>query len=373
MSSRTATWVGVGALAVLGVVLIGDVVLLGLIPFAILAVVITLVFAGDRPAKGGPAHVRSQVRRQLLMGDDPNVAAAMVAPMLTSRSAGTRSYAAEMLAIAVQAGADEPQYLDALPRLADLAPTYRIGRALAARGHAEQAADVLSSGADGHDPVAWAEYLGTLALLGRFDDVRSLIATTPSAPSIESVIHSVRDLSDATATTVVRDALAQKYGDDEPAVMVLDVKLGRTAAALPAFIAAHQETTDGDMAAWVAWAGTVLGSPVALEHLDRLVGQAASGRTSVSLMLTSVQVDRPDIALRIAPSAIRSARIDVRTALHLTNAHALVATGNIDEAVDSLYLVPSDIALVAAITTPLAPSIQSADAYPFLVDHIVKN
>lgn len=369
MSPNAARWVLGGAVAVFGVVLVGDLALIGLLPIVAIAAIVSLQYAANRGADGPAGHVRDQVRRQLLMGT-PNSAAELVIPMLNSRSPGTRRFGAEMLAVAAQAGADEPAVLDVLPRLTDLAPTYRIGRALVARGRAAEAVAVLEDAADGHDPVGWAEYVGALAGLGRYDEVRSVIAATPTIPPIEAAIHAVRHLAPADVA-VIREALAERLGSDAPAVMVLDVKLGQVSESLPAFVAAHQTTNDGNLAAWVAWAGSVLGSPVALEHLDRIVGQAASARTSVAVMLASVHLDHPAIALRIAPSAIRSARIDARVALQLTNAQALAAVGRIDDAVQALYLVPSEMSLVAAITPPLAPAIQESEGYTALVDHIV--
>ncbi len=185
------------------------------------------------------------------------------------------------------------------------------------------------------------------------------------------MLHAVRRLDDTATIQIVRDSFAERLGEDMPAVMLLDVKLGEADEALPAFVAAHQTTADAELAAWVAWAGAVLGSAVALEHLDRIVGQAASGRTSVAIMLASVQLDHADVGLRIASSALNRARMDVRSALHLAHAQALAAAGRIEEAVAALYSVPADTALVATITPPLAPDIQQATGYPPLVEHIV--
>ncbi len=367
MSSTTARLLLGFVIVAVGVILVGDLALVGILPVVAIAAIVAVQHTVGRDPDAAP-EVRSQVRRHLLSGA-PDAAAELLIPMLNARSAGRRRYAAEMLSLAAQAGAADPALLDALPRLVSLAPTYRIGRALVANGRFDTAASVLDEANDGHDPVAWAEYVGVLAALGRFDDLHETVVSGPNSPPLEAVLLAARRL-EPEGVLRLRTALAERTGADAVTVMVLSAASPDAETSLTDFIAASRHTADPDLAAWVAWAGAVLGSPVALAHLEEVIGRSASGRTAVGAMLAALHVGRPDIALQIGPTALRTARLDVRVALHLAHAQALIAVGLADEAIGQLTFVPPETALAAAITPPLAPAIREAESWPALVDHL---
>ena len=366
--SSTAVRLAVGfGVVVLGVVLLGDLALVGVLPVVAVAAVVAFQHAAGS-GSDVTAELRSRVRRHLLERQ-PDAAADLVVPMLNERSPSRRRWGAGMLALAAQTGAADPAVVDALPRLVDLAPTYRIGRALVAHGRLEAAADVLSNASDGHDPVAWADYVGVLAALGRYDDLHAAVLSGPKSPPMEAVLLAARRM-DFEAQERLRAALAARAGT-VAAVLVLAASGRDAEETLTAFIAEHRHTDDADLAAWVAWAGAVLGSPVALAHLEEVIGRSASGRTAVAAMLAALHVGRPDIALQIGPTALRAARPDVRVALHLAHAQALVSTGHADEAVAQLTFVPPETALAAAITLPLSPSIREAESWPAFAERLI--
>lgn len=366
--SSTAVRLVVGfAVVIVGVVLLGDLALVGVLPVIAVAAVVALQHAAARGSDPDD-DLRARVRRHLL-DEKPDFAAELVIPVLTDRSSSRRGWAATMLALAAQTGAADTAVVDALPRLVGLAPTYRIGRALVAHGRLEAAVDVLGEASDGRDPVAWADYLGVLAALERFDELHDAVLAGPASPPIEAVLLAARTMEPA-ALGRLRTALAERAGPGSVAAMVVAATATDREETLGAFIAQHRHTDDPDLTAWVAWAGAVLGSPVALTHLEEVIGRSASGRTAVAAMLAALHVGRPDIALQIGPTALRAARPDVRVALHLAHAQALVTTGHADEAVTQLAFVPQDTALAAAITPPLAPAIRRAETWPALADRL---
>jgi hypothetical protein len=356
------------AIVVTGVVLLGDLALVGVLP----VIAIVAVVAFQHAAQSGSdvnEELRSEVRRHLVDGR-PDAAAELVVPLLNERSPGRRRWGAGMLALAAQTGASDPAVIDALPRLVDLAPTYRIGRALVAHGRLEAAAEVLGEAGDGHDPVAWAEYLGVLAALERFDALHAAVQSGSTSPPMEAVLLAARRMEPG-AQGRLRAALAERGGGAAAAVLVLAAVGPDAEETLTGFIADNRHTADPDLAAWVAWAGAVLGSPVALAHLEEVIGRSASGRTAVAAMLAALHVGRPDVALQIGPTALRAARPEVRVALHLAHAQALVTAGYAEEAVAQLTFVPMETALSAAITPPLSPSIREAESWPALAERLI--
>lgn len=367
MSSTTARLLLGLVIAAVGVVLVGDLALIGVLPVVAIAAIVAVQHTIGRDSGAAP-EVQSQVRQHLLLGA-PDAAADLLIPMLNARSISRRRYAAEMLALAAQAGAADPAVLDALPRLVSLAPTYRIGRALIAHGRLEDAADVLQDARDGHDPVAWAEYVGALAALDRYEALDEAITSAPKTPPVEAVVLAARKMQPAGVERL-RGAIAARTGQESVPVMILAAKTPDSEPVLTAFVDVARHTADPDKAAWVAWAGAVLGSPVALEHLEQIIGRAASGHTAVGTMLAALHVERPDIALRIAPTALRTARPDVRVALHLATAQAHVAMGQPHEAILQLTLVPPGTALAAAITPPLAPEVQRAETWSAFAERL---
>lgn len=366
--SPTAVRLALGfAIVVVGVVLLGDLALVGIVPIVAIAAIVAVQHTVGRDPDAMP-EVRGQVRHHLLSGT-PRAATELLVPMLNARSASRRRYAAEMLALAAQVGAADPALLDALPRLVSLAPTYRIGRALITHDRLEEAAEVLSEARDGHDPVAWAEYLGVLAALGRYSQLHDAVMAGPKPPPVEAVVLAARRMQ-PDGIDQLRSALADQTGQDSVPVMILAAGSRDAEPVLTGFVGADRHTDDPDMGAWVAWAGAVLDSPVALEHLEEIIGRSASGRTAVGTMLAALYVERPDIALRIAPTAIRTARPDVRVALHLANAQACVAVGQPDQAILQLTLVPPEVALAAAITAPLAPAVREAETWSAFAERL---
>lgn len=369
MPRNAVGWIAAISIGIVGVVLVGDVALLGALP-----IVAIVAFIAVRSAAGlggrGPADVRGEVRGHLLSGR-PDDAAALLAPLLSARSASTRRDAATMLSLAAQAGASDPAVLDALPRLTELAPTYRIGRALIAHGRFEEAVGVLYDARDGHDPVAWAELVGALAALGRHEELAEVFGRAARTPPIEAIALAARRL-DRPGLDVLRSVVAARAGADAVAAVVLDAGTSEAHESLTTFLAANQRTENVERAAWVAWAGAVLGSPVAIGHLERLVGRSVPGPTAVAIVLASLHAGRPDICLQIAATALQMAPPATTVALHLAQAQALVEVERPDEALGQLAMVPPDVALAAAITPPLWPAVREAESWEQFASHLAE-
>lgn len=356
-------WIAAAAALIVGTVLLGNAALLLAVPVILVTAVVGTIYGLQTQGIETPM---TTARTQLLRGD-VDAAAGSASALLTARSTTTRRRAADLVALAADAGSDDPRILELLPRLDGLGTVHHLGRALTTQGMIDEAVTILMP-ASRSDAVVWAQLVATLAAGGRFAEMTDAIRGVSGAPTLAAILTTSRRISDVATLDALRAAYAGRLGDTHPGVVGLDMRLGRGESAV-ARLAAANAGGDNHSLFWTAWAEAVSEVPGAIEQLVETIGRWRDALEIVPALQMLAETGHPRVVIGAGPVALATVRPGWRPGLHFALARAHLELGGIEQAIEHLVGMPPDLALAVATTPPFAPGIRQGRSYERLIAH----